>query len=149
MLAVASIQGLKHLEAKPQLLETARNNARLFHKAFGSTRHAILEGAEESPAMHLRLTKTYATRSEEDAVLQKIVEHVRLSGVAGWFFLTFSKRSQIAKDRVAVTRAKYIVDQEQKVPKPSIRIFVSAGHSAKELEKAAKTIRKSVESVCS
>ena len=127
MLAVASIEGLHDLESNSKLLDTLRQNIQAFRKAFGDCKQAELVGAEISPALHLRLKRTFTQRKDEDGILQKIVEAA-------------------AKEKIAVTRAKYIVDQEQYPPKPSIRILISAGHGAKELERAARVLRKAIES---
>jgi serine palmitoyltransferase len=51
------------------------------------------------------------------------------------------------KDGILITRAKYIQDQEHKVPNPSIRICVSGGHSKKDVEKAGLVIRECVKKV--
>lgn len=54
---------------------------------------------------------------------------------------------QAARERIAITRAKYIVDQELSPPQASVRVYISAAHSVKELEKAARVIKKAAESV--
>lgn len=78
MLAVASLKGLSILKSRPQVLDKLRENIRAFRKAFGNPSAAVeLVGDELSPAMHVRLRRTFASRKEEDQALQKIVEMVR------------------------------------------------------------------------
>lgn len=55
----------------------------------------------------------------------------------------------MAKERIAVARAKYIVDQEMFPPKPSIRIILSASHQMKELERAGRILRKAMDTLSS
>jgi serine palmitoyltransferase len=40
-----------------------------------------------------------------------------------------------------ITRAKYVDHQEMFLPRPSIRIAVSASHNRKEIERAAQAVK--------
>jgi 7-keto-8-aminopelargonate synthetase-like enzyme len=78
MLAVATVEGLHELEANPQLLQVLRANIKFFRSAFGASRHVTLHGHDDSPMMHLRLTKPLEKRDVESALLQRIVDMVRV-----------------------------------------------------------------------
>jgi serine palmitoyltransferase len=47
------------------------------------------------------------------------------------------------KDGLLITRAKYVENQEMFLPRPSIRISMSATHARKDVEKAAQAIKAS------
>jgi serine palmitoyltransferase len=53
----------------------------------------------------------------------------------------------VSSEGVLITRAKYVEGQERLLPQPSLRIIVSAAHVSKELEKAAKVLKKAVDKV--
>ena len=128
LLAVASIEGLKYLERNPAVLKRLRDNISAFYKGLGSPKNVKVNGDATSPVIHVYTNGIkYNNTDEEELALQKVVNKAR-------------------SEHILITRAKYVRDQEVFTPKPSIRIALTAAHSTKEVEAAAKTLRKAIES---
>jgi serine palmitoyltransferase len=70
------------------------------------------------------------TREEEERLLQEVVD-------------------ECASQGVLVTRAKYVNDQERALPRPSIKIHLTAGLSKKENDKAATIVKSALTKVLS
>ncbi|KAF9164855.1 serine palmitoyltransferase component [Actinomortierella ambigua] len=142
MLTICSSEAIKVLDSPKgeQLIKDLHNNANTFRNAIltGANKDAIdLAGDAGSPILHLRFPSEalraagITTRDEETFLLQEVVDEVAV------------------KDSLLVTRAKYVDGQERSLPRPSIRISISAAHSKKELEKAAQAIKTSFNKVVS
>ncbi|KAF9300878.1 serine palmitoyltransferase component [Mortierella antarctica] len=132
MLAVCASEAIRILETSQgeKLLKTLQDNAAAFHAAVASVPQAIeLSSMPGSPILHLRIPSHVvaatgiSTRDGETLLLQEIVDEVAV------------------KDALLITRAKYVETQELHLPRPSIRISVSASHTKKDTEKAAQAIK--------
>jgi serine palmitoyltransferase len=125
LLAVAAIEGLNIIDERKDLQSKLITNSRSFREAMAAELKKVkvesvqIAGGSDSPLVHLRLAG--AERDESANVLAAV------------------KKACMA-DGVAVTQAIYIVDEEMHPPEPSLRISISAGHSAAELKVAAKKV---------
>ncbi|KND01689.1 serine C-palmitoyltransferase LCB1 [Spizellomyces punctatus DAOM BR117] len=130
MLAVAAVEGIKYAESHPEALARLRENAVVMRSTLlKNVQQVQCGGVEDSPVVHLRLRDhRFRNREDEEQALQEVVDEALRNGVL-------------------ITRAKYVNDQELFLPPPSIRIAVTAGHSRKEVEKAAAIIATAVKKV--
>eukprot|EP00158_Paraphelidium_tribonemae_P003518 Partr_v1_DN26194_c0_g1_i1_m10330 putative Serine palmitoyl-transferase len=128
MIAKSATEGLLNIERNPQLLSKLRSNIRTFRKHLGASDNLFVSGFEESPVMHLRLKHFFNSRESEDDLLQQVVDRVKSS-------------------RILTSRAKYVVSQENNVPKPSIRVTISVLHTESELKKAGIAFKKAFDSL--
>ncbi|KAF9377173.1 serine palmitoyltransferase component [Podila verticillata] len=130
MLAVCASEAIRILETSQgeTLLRALQDNAAAFRAVVASVPQAIeLSSIPGSPILHLRippqaLVTVISTRDDETLLLQEIVD-------------------EVVKDGVLITRAKYVETQELHLPRPSIRISISASHTKKDTEKAAQAIK--------
>lgn len=125
-LAVAGTEGIKYLEQNPTITSKLAENSKLMLdelSAINSNKNSILrlEAQPNSPIFHLRLNKPAQQRQEDEEKLQSLVDRALANGVL-------------------LTRSKYCT-QERAMPSPSIRICVSAAHTAKDVKKAADQIK--------
>lgn len=132
MLAVCASEAIRILETSQgeKLLKTLQDNAAVFRAVVASVPQAIeLSSMSGSPILHLRIPSHVvaaagiSTRDGETLLLQETVDEVAV------------------KDALLITRAKYVETQELHLPRPSIRISVSASHTKKDTEKAAQAIK--------
>ncbi|KAF9365307.1 serine palmitoyltransferase component [Mortierella sp. NVP85] len=133
MLAICSSEAIKILEHGQngqKLLKELHDNAAAFRNVVVSAPQAIeISSDARSPILHLRFPKNtldaagVTSRDEEKYLLQEIVDEVA------------------TKDGTLITRAKYVEHHELFLPRPSIRISISACHSRKEVEKAAQAVK--------
>ncbi|KAG0038868.1 serine palmitoyltransferase component [Podila clonocystis] len=131
MLAVCASEAIRILETSQgeKLLKALQDNAAAFRAVVVSVPQAIeLSSMPGSPILHLRiplqaLAAGISTRDGETLLLQEIVDEVAV------------------KDGLLITRAKYVETQELHLPRPSIRISISASHSKKDTERAAQAIK--------
>ncbi|KAJ3165313.1 serine palmitoyltransferase component [Irineochytrium annulatum] len=130
ILAVSAIESLKMLESDPAILDRLRENTAMIRSTIAKSGIAsiVIGGDEASPFMHLRLRQRFSERVEEEMILQEIVD-------------------QCMRDGVMITRAKYVLNQEQFPPPASIRICASSAHTKKESERAATVIRDAIKKV--
>jgi serine palmitoyltransferase len=123
-LAASSIASLEMIDNEPHRLEQLRNNANLFRRVLGQFENGLeVCGDEDSPITHIR----YPLNSDHDRfaveiILERFIDEVR------------------EKHSVALTRAKYLVNEE-KVPDPSVVVMVSSAHSEEDITRAATTIK--------
>jgi len=125
LLAKAALEALEIIDDRKDLQQKLVANARQFRSDLRTALAAAkcdvsVGGWEDSPLVHLRV-EGGSTNDEADATLDAVVEEALGNGVA-------------------VTKAAYIKEEELHLPRPSIRISVSGGHTAKELTKAAKVV---------
>lgn len=127
LLAVAAITALDIIDDSTTLQEKLAENAIYFRKTLAAglkkaqVKNVVVSGYEASPIVHLRLTEPDYSREEINGALDDVVQECLENGVA-------------------LTRAQYIEDAEMHLPDPSIRVSVSAGHTAKELSGAIDNI---------
>ena len=126
LLAVAALQALRCIDTRKDLQSKLLANAKTFRAALsaelkkaGCTTITI-GGDEISPVVHVRVGGG-AERAAADAVLGAVVDNTLDQGLA-------------------LTQSVYLTAEELHVPDPSLRVSVSAGHTAEELKMAAKTI---------
>jgi len=128
LLAVAAITALDIIDESSNLQETLAKNATHFRNAISAklkqekVTQVQVQGYSASPIVHLRLPLASASdRSEVNRTLDAIASDCLTRGLA-------------------LTRAKYIAEDEMHLPDPSIRVSISAGHTAEELSDAVETI---------
>ncbi|KAJ3014602.1 serine palmitoyltransferase component [Thoreauomyces humboldtii] len=129
LLAVSAIEGIKYLEAHPEQLVRLRENSNTMRLALEKGVQGVdVQGEPGAPILHVRFKDpNVASRSRDDQerALQDCVDECIRNGVL-------------------VTRAKYVLDQEVNVPRPSIRVAITAAHTKKEVEKAAAVVAAAV-----
>ncbi|CAO3591414.1 unnamed protein product [Absidia cylindrospora] len=146
MLTVASSEAINMLTQQPQLLQDLRDRVQVFrqilsHKSLDALIDIDSSGVLEVaavPFFHIRIkralltpsTRNKATREEEERWLQEVVD-------------------ECASQGVLVARAKYVNDQERVLPRPSIKIHVTAGLGKKENDKAANIVKSALTKVLS
>ncbi|KAF9378123.1 serine palmitoyltransferase component [Podila verticillata] len=133
MLAVCASEAINILGTNQgeRLLKDLHENSAAFRNVVVSPSAQSIEVSSDagSPILHLRFPAAslaaagVTTRDEETFLLQEIVDEVA------------------TKDGVMITRAKYVETQEMHLPRPSIRVSISASHGKKEVEKAAQAIK--------
>eukprot|EP01103_Thecamoeba_quadrilineata_P000378 TRINITY_DN10319_c0_g1_i1.p1 TRINITY_DN10319_c0_g1~~TRINITY_DN10319_c0_g1_i1.p1 ORF type:complete len:483 (-),score=109.86 TRINITY_DN10319_c0_g1_i1:169-1617(-) len=123
-LAATAIASLEIIDKEPFRSESIRNKSNVFRKALGQfTNGLVVTGEKNSPVTHI----SYPLSGEQDRtaveiVLQKFVDEA------------------LEKHNIALTRAKYLINEE-KVPNPSVLVLLSSAHSDEDLEKAATQIK--------
>ncbi|KAJ2056536.1 serine palmitoyltransferase component [Coemansia sp. S146] len=141
ILAVAASDAIRALESNPEgHFSSMRENASLLQTLLRRIPGLQVEGALESPLMHIRLTPETLvrmkrsggawTKTDIDRVLAELVEEAQ-------------------KDGVFLTRAMYVDEHERLLPNSSIRICVSCAHTRKDIEKCAHAIKNAVSRVTS
>ncbi|KAI9594108.1 serine palmitoyltransferase [Syncephalis fuscata] len=120
----AAIQAIQRAQNEPERLELLKSNIGTFHDTFGDSEYFELVGDAKSPITHLRLRKRESpiSRARQDTLFRVIEEKMSDSG-----FL--------------VRRALYVEFQERALPAPSLRLCVTAGHTADQLRNAASVLR--------
>ncbi|EGF82407.1 hypothetical protein BATDEDRAFT_9831 [Batrachochytrium dendrobatidis JAM81] len=130
ILAVGAIEALNELETQPEVLGRLAENTNILKsklQKIGGEFVLNVSSAPGSPVIHLQL-QSGSNRQENDRILQEIVDLA-------------------LKDGILVTRAKYVYNQEHNPPPPSIRIIVSAGFTAREVERCGVVICDAVKRV--
>ncbi|KAI8824289.1 pyridoxal phosphate-dependent transferase [Fimicolochytrium jonesii] len=130
LLAVSAMEGIKHVEAHPELVTRLQENSVLMRQTIRKgVQRVECSGPDESPVLHVRLSDLLDQPvDEQEKALQEVVEEAMRNGVL-------------------ITRAKYVHGQELNVPSPSIRIAVSASHSRKEVEKSGSVVAAAIKKV--
>ena len=114
--AMAAIELLK--EEGPSHLSTLKENAQYIHSQL-SQQGCLVTSEDISPIVHIGLA---ASSSEDpDVVLRRVAKEVRAQ-------------------KVFVTVAHNIQTHKSTPPPPSIKLYVHANHSRKDLDNAIKAI---------
>jgi serine palmitoyltransferase len=123
-LAATAIASLEMIEKEPHRPESLRNKSNAFRKALGQFQNGlIISGEENSPITHISFPLLPdQDRTAIEITLQKLVDEA------------------LDKHNIALTRAKYLVNEE-KVPNPSVLIMVSSAHTDEDLIRAASHIK--------
>jgi len=123
---IDSKEGLKYIN---ELHENNKSFRELI-KPGNKDRYEVVEGfrSQDSPIVHLRLKTRDKPRLEQEKILQKVVD-------------------EAMKEGVLISRAKYILAQERKIPESTIIVNVTAGLTKAEVEKAAVVIKDSFRKV--
>jgi len=139
LLATAALESLNVLEASEgkDRLERMHANAAVMRKALQKLPQLDVSGDVQSPLIHaslkdsLRAGLGVADNSQaEDQLLQRVAAEAMQHGAA-------------------FTTAAYIWEEELRPHRPSIRIAVSADHTAAELQAAAAALEKALGSILS
>jgi serine palmitoyltransferase len=125
LLAKAALEALEIIDDRKDLQKKVVDNARQFRLEMrkGLKAHKCdvsVGGWEDSPIIHLRI-EAECSNDEAEAKLDAVAEEALSNGVA-------------------VIKAAYIKSEELHLPRPSIRVSVSGGHTAKEVSTAVKVI---------
>ncbi|CAO3597831.1 unnamed protein product [Absidia cylindrospora] len=152
MLTVSASEAINMLTQQPHLLRDLRERIQAFRHVLNHKSLDPLIDIDASspldPAMavvpffHIRIkpsflatraaanNNTSISREEEERALQDVVD-------------------ECASQGVLVTRAKYVNDQERVLPRPSIKIHITAGLTKKENDKAAGIVKSALTKVLS
>ncbi|KAI8333740.1 pyridoxal phosphate-dependent transferase [Chlamydoabsidia padenii] len=140
MLTIAASEAINMLTQQPHLLRDLRERVQAFRHTLA---HKSVDGLvdidasnPEVPFFHIRIKPFVLTnrgvtkREDEERWLQEVVD-------------------ECASQGVLVTRAKYVNDQERALPRPSIKIHLTAGLSKKENDKAATIVKSALTKILS
>ncbi|KAJ2718834.1 serine palmitoyltransferase component [Coemansia sp. Benny D115] len=141
ILTVAASDAIQALEASPDsYLVSMRENAVLLRTLLKRIPGLQVDGDQESPLVHIRLTPETLvkmkrsggawTKTDIDRVLTELADEAQ-------------------KDGVLLTRAMYVDEHERLLPNSSIRICVSAAHTRKDIEKCAHAVKSAISRVTS
>jgi serine palmitoyltransferase len=128
LLAKCALENLLQIEAHPEHAIKLATNVRTFRDLM--SKELIdsgfeLKGHRRSPLMLLQLARTQNNEARESALIQSIIDSCQRKGVL-------------------VTQAASIRGEERIPMKPSVKIVVSAAHTASQLEAVAKAISLSI-----
>lgn len=142
MLAVSASEAFRIIEQQPALLKELAERVLAFRQALTHKSlepYIFLEAADTnspSPFFHIRINEAYLeahTLDNEDSVSREAEERLLQDVV-----------DECAYQGILVTRSKYVYDQEQNCPKPSIKISVTTGLTKKENDKAASIVKSAI-----
>ncbi|EJD51805.1 serine palmitoyltransferase [Auricularia subglabra TFB-10046 SS5] len=152
LLAVAGSEGIHILERDPARLERLRENTRIAHGVLEKTPGIELPSDLQSPVIHILL------RPRSGAPL--------LTAPSSYFALGASEKpsadalhygreervlqqivDESIKGGVLISRARRLKGQESPEPRPSIRLAITAGMTARETEDAVRVVRDSIDRV--
>jgi serine palmitoyltransferase len=74
-----------------------------------------IDGDPASPLVHLRLHQSSGSRSEDERILQRIVDEI------------------FVRDKIILHCAKYATQHERFLPEPSIRLCICSQHTEEEI----------------
>eukprot|EP00118_Oscarella_pearsei_P002334 m.10264 g.10264 ORF g.10264 m.10264 type:complete len:473 (+) comp22097_c0_seq2:29-1447(+) len=119
LLAEAATKALEIMKDKPGMFVDLRAKAQFFREQLEGIEGLSVEGESVSPIIHLRLTQP---NKQEPEVLQQIV-------------------NEAYNNSLLLTQAEYL-QEEHKMPPPSIRLAVCLSHTEEELRQAASVIKR-------
>ncbi|KAK7291091.1 hypothetical protein RIF29_05978 [Crotalaria pallida] len=122
-LASAAITAIDILEENPNLLTKLKNNIAALWRGLSGITGFTIASNPESPIVYLRLEKSTGSAKDDLRLLENIAERVLKEDSV---FVVTSKRSTLDKCRLPL----------------GIRLFVSAGHSVSDLNKASESLKK-------
>lgn len=119
--STAGITTLQLIDKQPELCASLRQKAERFRSELTGIRGLAVDGSSISPIVHVRLAHPAKDAAAEADTLQRIVD-------------------TLVSSDVLADLARYIPG-DQFAPRPSIRMFVTAGHDDKDLLRVAETIK--------
>jgi len=122
LLGAHSQVALDFIDQDPSLLTKLRTNVQLLHNALSSINGISIKSHIHAPLIHVELTQQVDNRFLVERILQTIVD-------------------EALDDGVLLTRSKYSND-EQFLPRPSIRLCPSAVNTKDQITKVIDSIRK-------
>jgi len=124
MLAIAASGALDYITSHGFPSEAIKQNVKIMRRALANiSEYRLSEHAceEISPLIHIWVNSDSLSRDEKEFKIEAVVRAGRKKGIY-------------------LTRSRYIENQEQFLPEPSLKICVSAGMTQKETEQAAKSL---------
>jgi serine palmitoyltransferase len=121
MLATAAIESLHLIDQQPSMLVQLRENCEKIQEKLKEISGVLIVGEGLSPIKHVRLAEPSTDRDFDVQTLQKVADLSR-------------------ENKVAVTLARYLNEEEHKLPVPSIRISVNNSLSEDEIENVCTTL---------
>ncbi|KAF5474514.1 hypothetical protein F2P56_006407 [Juglans regia] len=122
-LASAAITAIDVLEENPDLIKKLKENIARLWKGLSDIPGLSIASNAESPIVFLKLEKSTGSIKNDLTLLEEIADRVLKEDSV---FVVASKRSTLDKCRLAV----------------GIRLFVSAGHSESDLQKASGSLKR-------
>lgn len=122
-LASAAVTAIDVLEENPALLKKLKENVALLWKGLSDIRGLVFASNAESPIVFLKLEKSAGSMKADLNLLQEIADRVLEEDSV---FVVASKRSTLDKCRLPI----------------GIRLFVSAGHSESDLQRASESLKR-------
>lgn len=118
----AAIEAFRMVEENPDIIKQLRDKCEEVHEKLTGIEGLELCGAPTSPVKHLRLIEPSDDRDIDERTLQKIVEMAH-------------------QQKIGLTVAQYLVDEEHNLPKPSIRISVNRKLTTDDVNKTVSVIK--------
>lgn len=128
MLATAAIESLRLIDEKPGMLVELRENCEKIHSKLSDINGTVIVGEPISPVKHIRLAEPSTDRDFDVQTLQKIADLSR-------------------DNKVAVTLARYLEEEEHKLPLPSIRISVNNQLLDEEIDTVFTTLSEAFQKI--
>jgi serine palmitoyltransferase len=120
--AMASIRALSVLEENGHLFSKLKTNVKLTRELFSNIPGLRMSASDPSPVIHLYLLNSPSSRQQEQQILEKVVSYALDNGVA-------------------LSASKYLEDEEQSLPPPSIRVVVNSALEGQDIEKASEVAK--------
>ncbi|KAL3814391.1 hypothetical protein ACJIZ3_015659 [Penstemon smallii] len=127
-LASAAITAIDVLEENPVLIKKLKGNIANLHKGLSDVEGLEIVSDPQSPIVFLKLKKSMGSLKADLQVLEDISDHLLKEYSV---FVSTSKRSTVDKCKLPT----------------GIRLFVSAAHTASDLEKACESLKKTTSHV--
>ncbi|KAJ2343833.1 serine palmitoyltransferase component [Coemansia erecta] len=141
ILTIAASDAIQALEVEPSnYLDNMRENTTLLRTLLKRIPGLQVDGAAESPLIHIRLSPETLVRMKRSGGTWTKTDIDRV---------LIELSDEALKDGVLLMRATYVDEHERLLPNSSIRICVSSAHTRKEIEKCAHAIKSAVNRVTS
>lgn len=124
--AAAVLVAIDKLEQSSERISQLRENCIRFHEQLKNCPHLQVDGDEISPIKHLRFNYRLDDRSEEQRKLENVVNRCFNKGLA-------------------LTTARYLEDEEIRLPRPSIRLIVSSQFNDDLITQTVKSLSEAFE----
>jgi len=120
--STASIHGLRTINQRTDLIATLHRNATRFRTSLQSIAGVEVKGEKISPLVHIHLAKEKSRGYEHDLdLLENVAEELMAQGV--------------------VVQVSQYLASEKRPPNPSLKVYVSAAHSEKDLDSAVSLLQ--------
>jgi hypothetical protein len=100
-----------------------------------------MSASDPSPVIHLYLLNSPSSRQQEQQILEKVVSYVSMVCVLRSLCVHVCILFKALDNGVALSASKYLEDEEQSLPPPSIRVVVNSALEGQDIEKASEVAK--------
>jgi len=125
--STAAMVSLDLIDKHPELCEDVRKKAERFRAALSGIPGLSVSGDAVSPIVHVRLAQPAKDPKDEADALQRIVD--------------------VLLDKEVLADLAQYIPGDQFAPRPSIRMYVTAGHNEEDLLRAAELIKSAAKNI--